>query len=127
MLDAAVAEFLRACVRARLSVVFAGAPGSGKTTLLSCCTAELDPGLRVVVAEEVFEADVPLPNVSWGICSAAVARSLGDGLIEERKLSFIEGSTSVRGLSLLSVGFYRVPSWFATRSPLRYSPALPVR
>ena len=54
----------RACVRARLSIVFAGAPGSGKTTLLSCCAAELDPTLRVVIAEEVFEADVPLPNVA---------------------------------------------------------------
>src|SRR5438874_4327418 len=50
--------------RARLSIVFAGPPGSGKTTLLSCCAAELDPGLRVVVAEEVFETDVPLPNVA---------------------------------------------------------------
>ena len=59
-----VADFLRACVRARLSVVFSGAPGSGKTTLLSCCAAELDPSLRVVVAEEVFEADLPLPNVA---------------------------------------------------------------
>jgi pilus assembly protein CpaF len=64
MLDARVAHFLRACVQARVSIVFSGAPGSGKTTLLSCCTAELDPGLRVVVAEEVFEADVPLPNVA---------------------------------------------------------------
>ena len=64
MLSAPVADFLRACVRARLSIVFAGAPGSGKTTLLSCCAAELDPSLRVVVAEEVFEADVPLPNVA---------------------------------------------------------------
>jgi pilus assembly protein CpaF len=64
MLSPAAARFLRACVRARLSVVFAGAPGSGKTTMLSCCTAELDPSLRVVVAEEVFEADVPLPNVA---------------------------------------------------------------
>ena len=64
MLDERVAEFLRACVRARLSIVVAGAPGSGKTTLLSCCAAELDPSLRVVVAEEVFEADVPLPNVA---------------------------------------------------------------
>ena len=64
MLDAPVAEFLRACVSARLSIVFAGAPGSGKTTLMSCCTAELDPALRVVIAEEVFEADVPLPNVA---------------------------------------------------------------
>jgi pilus assembly protein CpaF len=45
-------------------MVFSGAPGSGKTTLLSCCAAELDPTLRVVVAEEVFEADVPLPNVA---------------------------------------------------------------
>jgi len=64
MLDATVAAFLRACVRARLSIVFAGAPGSGKTTLLSCCAAELDPALRVVIAEEVFEADIPLPNVA---------------------------------------------------------------
>ncbi|HVM01944.1 MAG TPA: ATPase, T2SS/T4P/T4SS family [Acidimicrobiales bacterium] len=64
MLDGRVAGFLRACVRGRLSMVIAGAPGSGKTTLLSCCAAELDPSLRVVVAEEVFEADVPLPNVA---------------------------------------------------------------
>lgn len=39
-------------------------PGSGKTTLLSCTAAELDPTLRVVVAEEVFEADLQLPNVA---------------------------------------------------------------
>ena len=64
MLSPHVAAFLRACVRARLSIVFAGAPGSGKTTLMSCCTAELDPSLRVVIAEEVFETDVPLPNVA---------------------------------------------------------------
>jgi pilus assembly protein CpaF len=63
-LTAAAAAFLRAAVRARLTVVFAGPPGSGKTTLLSCCAAELDPGLRVVIAEEVFEVDVPLPNVA---------------------------------------------------------------
>jgi pilus assembly protein CpaF len=64
MMTAEVAAFLRAAVRAQLSVVFAGPPGSGKTTLLSCCTAELDPSLRVVTAEEVFEVDVPLPNVA---------------------------------------------------------------
>jgi pilus assembly protein CpaF len=64
MLTAQAAQFLKACVQAKLSIVFAGAPGSGKTTMLSCCAAELDPSLRVVVAEEVFEADVPLPNVA---------------------------------------------------------------
>ena len=64
MLDNRTADFLRAAVRANTSIVFAGAPGCGKTTLMSCCAAELDPMLRVVVAEEVFEADVPLPNVA---------------------------------------------------------------
>ncbi len=64
MMGAHAASFLRAAVRARSSIVFAGPPGSGKTTLLSCCAAELDPTLRVVTAEEVFEVDVPLPNVA---------------------------------------------------------------
>ena len=39
-------------------------PGSGKTTMLNCCAAELDPTLRVVITEEVFEADVLVPNVA---------------------------------------------------------------
>ncbi len=63
-LDDAAAALLRACVQARTSIVFAGAPGAGKTTLLSCCAAELDPALRVVTAEEVLELDLPLPNVA---------------------------------------------------------------
>jgi len=53
MLTADAANFMAACVKARATTVFAGAPGSGKTTMLSCCCAELDPTLRVVVAEEV--------------------------------------------------------------------------
>jgi len=64
MLSAPAARLLRTCVQARQTVVIAGAPGAGKTTMLNCCAAELDPGLRVVVAEEVFEADIPLPNVA---------------------------------------------------------------
>ena len=64
MLTQQVAHFLRAAVHARRTIVFAGPPGSGKTTMLSCCAAELDPALRVVTAEEVFEVDVPLPNVA---------------------------------------------------------------
>jgi pilus assembly protein CpaF len=64
MLPPIAASFLASAVRARASVMFAGVPGAGKTTLLSCCAAELDPTLRVVVAEEVFETDVPLANVA---------------------------------------------------------------
>ncbi|CAN5605669.1 ATPase, T2SS/T4P/T4SS family [soil metagenome] len=63
-LSPTAADFLSAAVRSRLSIIFAGAPGAGKTTLLSCCAAELDPSQRVVIAEEVFEADVPLANVA---------------------------------------------------------------
>jgi pilus assembly protein CpaF len=63
MLPAPAARFLAACIRARLSIVFAGVPGACKTTLLSWCAPELDPSLRVVVAEEVFELDMALANV----------------------------------------------------------------
>jgi pilus assembly protein CpaF len=63
-LSRAAARFLAAAVRAGSTIVFAGAPGSGKTTLLSCCVGELDPSLRVVIAEEVFEIDAPQPNVA---------------------------------------------------------------
>jgi pilus assembly protein CpaF len=64
MLDATTARFLQASVRSGLSMLVSGAPGCGKTTLLTCLAAELDPSLRVVVAEEVFESDIPLPNVA---------------------------------------------------------------
>ncbi len=64
MLDIQTARFLTACVRSGLSILIAGAPGAGKTTVLSCLAAELDPALRVVVAEEVFETDIDQPNVA---------------------------------------------------------------
>jgi pilus assembly protein CpaF len=64
MLSRSAAAFLRAAVRSGQTIVMSGSPGSGKTTLLSCCAAELDPTKRVVIAEEVFEADVPLANVA---------------------------------------------------------------
>ncbi len=64
MFDHASADLIKAFVTARATVIMSGAPGSGKTTLLSCCLAELDPALRVVTAEEVFEIDIPLPNVA---------------------------------------------------------------
>lgn len=58
------ARFLALAARSGATMLFAGAPGSGKTTLLSCCLGELDPAKRVVIAEEVFEVDAPLPNVA---------------------------------------------------------------
>ncbi|MEX1218715.1 MAG: ATPase, T2SS/T4P/T4SS family [Acidimicrobiales bacterium] len=63
-LSSEAATFLAHAVRSGATALFAGAPGSGKTTLLSCCLGELDPSKRVVIAEEVFEVDAPLPNVA---------------------------------------------------------------
>ncbi len=63
-LSHSAATFLAAAIRCGTTTLFAGAPGSGKTTLLSCCLGELDPSKRVVIAEEVFEVDAPLPNVA---------------------------------------------------------------
>lgn len=64
MLDVPTGRFLAAAVRSGLTVLIAGAPGSGKTTMLGCLAGELDPVLRVVVAEEVFETEIPMPNVA---------------------------------------------------------------
>jgi pilus assembly protein CpaF len=64
MLDRATADLLTVLVESGASTIVSGRPGAGKTTLLSCCIAELDPHGRVVVAEEVFEAEVPLANVA---------------------------------------------------------------
>jgi pilus assembly protein CpaF len=64
MLDRPAAALLAALVRGGASLLVSGRPGAGKTTLLSCCVAELDPRCRVVVAEEVFEAEVPVSNVA---------------------------------------------------------------
>ena len=64
MLDRAAARFLSACVKSGASILIAGAPGSGKTTMLGCLAADIDLSMRVVVAEEVFETIVELPNVA---------------------------------------------------------------
>ncbi len=64
MLSQAAASLLRAAQSAGASIVFSGPPGSGKTTLLSALAAEMPAETRVVVAEEVLETHVPLPNVA---------------------------------------------------------------
>jgi pilus assembly protein CpaF len=108
MLSVQVAALLRACVGARCSIVFAGPPGSGKTTLLSCTTAEIDPALRVVVAEEVFEADVPLPNVAQMQTRAA------------------RGDRSAVDLRRLVAGFLRMAPDVAIVGEVRDQEALPL-
>lgn len=64
MLTGDAASWLTSAVASRRSMLIAGEPGAGKTTLLGCVAATIDPTLRVVTAEDVFELDIPHPNVA---------------------------------------------------------------
>lgn len=57
------AMFLDAAVKAGLNIVVSGATQAGKTTMLNCLAASIPTGQRVVTCEEVFELQVPLPDV----------------------------------------------------------------
>jgi pilus assembly protein CpaF len=54
-LSAAMAEFLRVAVQARLNIVVCGGTGSGKTTLLNAIAALIPEGERIVTLEDAAE------------------------------------------------------------------------
>jgi pilus assembly protein CpaF len=62
-LDEKAAAFLTASVAAGLNIVVSGATQAGKTTMLNCLAAAIPARERVITCEEVFELQVPLPDV----------------------------------------------------------------
>lgn len=54
-LSSGMAEFLEACVVARLNVVISGGTGSGKTTLLNVLSGFIPPNDRIVTIEDAAE------------------------------------------------------------------------
>ncbi|MEZ4593855.1 MAG: CpaF family protein [Chloroflexota bacterium] len=50
-----MADFLEACVRAKLNIVVAGGTGSGKTTLLNVLSSFIPDGDRIVTIEDAAE------------------------------------------------------------------------
>ncbi len=58
-----MAEFLRACVAARLNILFSGGTGSGKTTLLGILSKDIPEHERIVVIEDTSELVLSQPNV----------------------------------------------------------------
>ncbi|HJQ02048.1 MAG TPA: ATPase, T2SS/T4P/T4SS family [Jatrophihabitans sp.] len=57
------ARFLEASVAAGLNVLVSGGTQAGKTTMLNALCAAIPAQERVITAEEVFELQVPLPDV----------------------------------------------------------------
>lgn len=62
-LDRRSASFLSAAVRAGLNIVVSGGTQTGKTTMLNCLAASIPARDRVITCEEVFELQVPVPDV----------------------------------------------------------------
>ena len=58
-----VAEFLRACVAARLNVVVAGGTGSGKTTLLNVLSSFIPEDERIITVEDAAELQLRQDHV----------------------------------------------------------------
>ncbi len=58
------ADLLRSAIRADKTILVAGAPGAGKTTLVNCLLNEVPTDRRVVTAEEVFEIQADLPDMT---------------------------------------------------------------
>lgn len=58
VIDALMAEFLRAAVRARTNIIVAGGTGTGKTTTLRCLLNEIDPEERLITVEDALEIGI---------------------------------------------------------------------
>ena len=79
------AEFLEACVRARVNLVFSGATSTGKTTLVSVLSAAIPKGERLITIENVSELDLPGRD-HWIRLVAKAANIEGKGEIPLRVL-----------------------------------------
>lgn len=58
-----VADFLRACVRVRLSILISGGTGTGKTTLLNALSAFIPENERIITIENPTELRLQQPHV----------------------------------------------------------------
>ncbi|HVC34785.1 MAG TPA: CpaF family protein [Chloroflexota bacterium] len=62
-LSSETADFLQACVRARLNIVVSGGTGSGKTTLLNVLSSFIPPEERIVTMEDAAELQLRQEHV----------------------------------------------------------------
>lgn len=58
-----IAEFFKACAKARVNIIISGGTGSGKTTLLNAMSQHIDGKERIVTIEEAAELQLQQPHV----------------------------------------------------------------
>ncbi len=83
-IDAPMAQFLDASVRAGLNIVVSGGTQAGKTTLLNCLASSIPGSQRLVSVEEVFELRTSHPD--WVAMQTRQAGLEGTGEIDLRAL-----------------------------------------
>jgi pilus assembly protein CpaF len=77
-----IAEFLKACVHARLNVVISGGTGSGKTTLLNVLSNFIPDDERIVSIED--SAELQLAKEHWVRMETRPANIEGTGAVTAR-------------------------------------------
>ena len=83
-LEVQAAEFLAEAVRCGLNILVSGATQTGKTTMLNCLSAAIPASQRVITCEEVFELQIPLPDVV--AMQTRQANLEGNGALDLRRL-----------------------------------------
>ena len=58
-----MAQFIRACVRARINIVVSGGTGSGKTTTLNVLSSFIPPTERIITVEDAAELQLQQPHI----------------------------------------------------------------
>lgn len=92
-IDATLRQFLSACIRAGLSIVFAGLPAAGKTTLSRAVLNELPPTTPIATIETEFELFLhEHPDRHANVWAAQARRGGEDGVGEVTLGDLIETS-----------------------------------
>ena len=74
-----VSEFLRAAVKAHLTIFFCGDQAAGKTTMLRACATEIDPVERIFTIEEALELDIASLGKHDDVVALEARKAYGDG------------------------------------------------
>lgn len=80
-----VAEFLQACVKAKVNIAVSGGTSTGKTTLVAMLSASIPPAERIITIENVHELELP-EHAHWVRLVSKAANLEGRGEVSLRVL-----------------------------------------